>query len=61
MSFAGSALAAQYLSPVVLTNPNTANGATKTTIQKYKEQTFVYYILGGENALPQSAIDQLFE
>jgi hypothetical protein len=31
------------------------------TIDKYKEQTFVYYILGGEKALPQSAIDQLFE
>ncbi|MFY0759615.1 cell wall-binding repeat-containing protein [Metabacillus dongyingensis] len=54
-------LAAQYFSPVVLTNPKTANGATKATIQKYKDQTFVYYILGGEKALPQSAIDQLFE
>jgi cell wall-associated protease len=60
-ALAGSALAAQYFSPVVLTNPKTANGATKTTVQKYKEQTFVYYILGGEKALPQNAIDQLFE
>ncbi|KKI90650.1 hypothetical protein WQ54_21995 [Bacillus sp. SA1-12] len=60
-ALAGSALAAQYFSPVILTNPVKANTATKTTVQKYMDETYVYYILGGETALPQSAIDQLFE
>lgn len=60
-ALAGSALAAQYFSPVVLTDPKTANSATKTTIEKYMDSTAVYYIIGGEKALPQSAIDQLFE
>ncbi|UOK59111.1 cell wall-binding repeat-containing protein [Bacillus sp. OVS6] len=59
-ALAGSALAAQYSSPVILTNPAKANIATKTTVEKYMDQMYVYYILGGETALPQSAIDQLF-
>lgn len=48
-------------SPVVLADPMKTNAATKSTIQKYMDFTAVYYIIGGEKALPQSAIDQLFE
>ncbi|MFY0758790.1 cell wall-binding repeat-containing protein [Metabacillus dongyingensis] len=59
-ALAGSAYAARNHSPVILTNPAKANTATKTTVQKYMDQTYVYYILGGETALPKSAIDQLF-
>ncbi|MDR0136817.1 cell wall-binding repeat-containing protein [Metabacillus idriensis] len=60
-ALAGSALAAMSFSPVVLTDPKQANAATKTTVQKYMDSTAVYYIIGGEKALPQNAIDQLFE
>ncbi|MGG4488230.1 cell wall-binding repeat-containing protein [Metabacillus idriensis] len=60
-ALAGSALAAMSFSPVVLTDPKQANAATKTTVQKYMDSTAVYYIIGGEKALPQSAVDQLFE
>ncbi|WP_411334846.1 cell wall-binding repeat-containing protein [Metabacillus indicus] len=60
-ALAGSALAAKYFSPVVLVNPVKFNSSTYETVQTYKEQTFINYILGGEKALPQKAIDQLFE
>ncbi|MDX8290947.1 cell wall-binding repeat-containing protein [Metabacillus indicus] len=60
-ALAGSALAANYFSPVVLVNPAKFNSSTYQTVQTYKEQTFINYILGGETALPQKAIDQLFE
>ncbi|MEM5017575.1 cell wall-binding repeat-containing protein [Metabacillus indicus] len=60
-ALAGSALAANYYSSVILVNPSKFNTSTYQTVQKYKEQTFTNYILGGEKALPQKAIDQLFE
>ncbi|WP_051865112.1 cell wall-binding repeat-containing protein [Metabacillus indicus] len=60
-ALAGSALASRYMSPIILTSPTTPSDFTKETINKYKEDTFTYYILGGETALPQKAIDQLFE
>ncbi|WP_051865110.1 cell wall-binding repeat-containing protein [Metabacillus indicus] len=60
-ALSGSALASLNMSPVVLTNPKTANTYTKNIINELSGATSYYYILGGETTLPQNAIDQLFE
>lgn len=60
-ALSGSALAAMYGSPLILTDPVEAKQTTKDTIAAYADYVSMYYIIGGETALPNKAIEGLFQ
>ncbi|MGD6793213.1 cell wall-binding repeat-containing protein [Metabacillus indicus] len=60
-ALAGSALAAKSGSPVILTSPSGAKQTTKDTLADYADTASMYYIIGGETALPEDSILSLFE
>jgi cell wall-associated protease len=60
-ALSGSAAAAVHGNPIILTNPKAAEQTTIDTIAAYADSAKMYYIIGGENALPESAISSLFE
>ncbi|WP_191565972.1 cell wall-binding repeat-containing protein [Metabacillus idriensis] len=59
-ALAGSALASYYSNPIILTDPVKAQQTTKNTVQTYSEFADFYYIIGGQTALPDSAVEGLF-
>ncbi|MGP1906990.1 cell wall-binding repeat-containing protein [Metabacillus sp. JX24] len=60
-ALAGSARAAKNGSPVILTSPSGAKQTTKDTLADYADTASMYYIIGGETALPEDSILSLFE
>ncbi|WP_299093764.1 cell wall-binding repeat-containing protein [uncultured Metabacillus sp.] len=60
-ALAGSALAAMHGSPMILTDPAEAKQTTIDTISAYADYASMYYIIGGEKALPNEAVNALFE
>ncbi|WP_191557042.1 cell wall-binding repeat-containing protein [Metabacillus idriensis] len=60
-ALSGSAAAAVHGNPMILTNPKAAEQTTIDTLAAYADSAKMYYIIGGENALPESAIASLFE
>ncbi|MCM3653247.1 cell wall-binding repeat-containing protein [Metabacillus litoralis] len=60
-ALSGSALAAVYGSPLILTNPSGAKQTTKDTVAAYADYVSMYYIIGGETALPNKAVEALFQ
>ena len=60
-ALSGSALAAMYGSPLILTNPAEAKQTTKDTIAAYADYVSKYYIIGGEKVLPNEAVEALFQ
>ncbi|WP_332694492.1 hypothetical protein [Halalkalibacter lacteus] len=46
---------------MILTDPAKAKQTTKDTIVAYADYVSMYYIIGGETALPNEAIEGLFQ
>ena len=60
-ALSASALAAGWFNGVILTDPENPNTATKETVKKYADYAEEYIIVGGKQALPDSAINDLFK
>lgn len=60
-ALAGSAFAAALLNPVILTHPTNPQQTTKNTVQSYSNLAELYFVIGGEKALPDSTVNALFE
>ncbi|MBM7605570.1 cell wall-associated protease [Metabacillus crassostreae] len=60
-ALAGSAFAASYWNPVILTHPTNSQQTTKDTVQRYSTLAEIYFVIGGEKALPDSTVNSLFE
>ncbi|TDL31742.1 cell wall-binding repeat-containing protein [Jeotgalibacillus sp. S-D1] len=58
-ALSASAVAAGFLNGVILTHPTTPKATTKATIKKYAKDAEEYIIVGGQKALPDSAINKL--
>jgi putative cell wall-binding protein len=60
-ALAGSAFAAAFWNPVILTHPTNPQQTTKNTVHSYSHLAEIYYVIGGEKALPDSTVNALFE
>ncbi|WP_052737680.1 cell wall-binding repeat-containing protein [Bacillus sp. SA1-12] len=60
-ALSASVLAAGWVNGVILTDPNGPKTSTKAVIQEYADLASEYQIVGGQQALPDSAVKALFE
>ncbi|MGM7721745.1 cell wall-binding repeat-containing protein [Metabacillus sp. Hm71] len=60
-ALSASAVAAGWYNGVILTDPNSPKTSTKSIIQQYGDLAEEYIIVGGQKALPDSAVNALFE